>query len=138
MQFRDITIDQSTGSFILRIVFSNPDKTLLPGMFVQAILETGINKQAILIPQQAVARNAKGRPTTLTIGQGDKIEQRQLELGQALGDKWLVSSGLAPGDRIVVEGTQKIKPGVVVNAIPFDGDKSSPVKSEAASAAVSK
>ncbi len=129
LQFRDITIDQSTGSFILRIVFQNPDRMLLPGMFVQAVLETGVNKQAILIPQQSVSRDAKGQPTTLTVNQEGKIDLRMLELGQAMGDRWLVLGGLAPGDRLLVEGTQKVRPGIAVNAIPFSDTKSSEANS---------
>ncbi|OGV59088.1 MAG: efflux transporter periplasmic adaptor subunit [Lentisphaerae bacterium GWF2_52_8] len=119
LQFRDITVDQSTGSFILRIVFPNPDAVLLPGMFVRAVMEIGVNRQAILLPQQAVSRDSKGRPLALIVDSSGKVVQRILQIGQAIGDKWIVSSGLQPGDRVIMEGMQKVRPGAEVKAIPF-------------------
>ena len=118
--FRDVTVDPSTGSVVLRLVFPNPEGLLLPGMFVRAVVEEGINDQAILVPQQAVSRDPKGNPTALVVEAGDKVQQRRLALDRAIGDKWLVSSGLASGDRVIVEGTQKIRPGVAVKVIPFE------------------
>lgn len=119
LQFRDVTVDPTTGSFILRIVFPNPQGVLLPGMFVRAEVKEGINSKAILIPQQAVSRNSKGDPLALTVGPDQKVRQQMLTLDRALGDKWLVSSGLAPGDRVIVEGVQKVRPGAQVKEIPF-------------------
>ena len=120
LQFRDITVDPTTGSVVLRIVFPNPKGILLPGMFVRALVQEGINKQAILIPQQAVSRDPKGNPITLTVDSTGKVEQRALTLDRALGDAWRVTAGLAPGDRVIVEGMLKVKPGVSVKAVPFE------------------
>lgn len=120
LQFRDVTVDPTTGSVVLRAVFPNPEGLLLPGMFVRAVVREGTNEQAILIPQQAVSRDPKGNPLALIVDQENKIQQRMLALDRAIGDKWLVSSGLAPGDQVVVEGAQKVRPGASVNVIPFD------------------
>jgi len=120
LQFRDITVDPTTGSVVLRAVFPNQEGVLLPGMFVRAVVIEGTNEQAILIPQQAVSRDPKGNPVTLIVDAEEKIQQRRLTLDRAIGDKWLVSSGLAPGDRVVVEGMQKVRPGASVRVTPFD------------------
>jgi len=120
LQFRDITVDPTTGSVVLRIVFPNPNGILLPGMFVRALVQEGINKQTILIPQQAVSRDPKGNPITLIVDSNGKVEQRALTLDRALGDAWRVTAGLAPGDRVIVEGMLKVKPGVSVRAVPFE------------------
>ena len=126
-QFRDVTVDPTTGSVILRVVFPNPKSVLLPGMFVRAVVQEGVNKQAILIPQQAVSRDPKGNPLTLIVDAESKVQLRMLTLDRAIGDQWLVSSGLAPGERVVIEGLQKVKPGASVRAVPFatDGEKTS-------------
>jgi len=121
LQFRDITVDPSTGSVILRAVFPNPDKVLLPGMFVRALVEEGLNDRALLVPQQGVSRDTKGQPYALTVNGENKIEQHSLELDRAIGDKWLVTKGLAVGDRVVVEGQLRVRPGATVKAVPFDG-----------------
>lgn len=120
LQFRDVTVDPSTGSVNLRAVFPNPKGVLLPGMFVRAMVEEGINPKALLIPQQAVSRDHRGNPQTLTVDAAGNVQQRSLTLDRAIGDAWLVSSGLAPGDRVVVEGMQKVKPGATVKAVPFE------------------
>lgn len=126
IQFLDVTVDPTTGSVILRITFPNPQRILLPGMFVRAIVQEGVNKEALLIPQQAVFRDPKGNAYTLIVDPAGKVVQRPLTLDRALDDKWLVSSGLAPGDRVIVEGLQKVKPGVSVKVIPFEnGEKNS-------------
>jgi membrane fusion protein, multidrug efflux system len=109
LQFRDVTVDPTTGSVILRIVVPNPDYTLLPGMFVQAIIREGVRDQAILVPQQAVSRDPKGNPFVLLVNDKNEVEMRPITTEQALGDKWLVSSGLASGDRVIVEGMQKVQ-----------------------------
>jgi membrane fusion protein (multidrug efflux system) len=120
LEFRDISVDQMTGSVILRTVFPNPNGVLLPGMFVRAVVKEGVNKQAILLPQQAVSRDPKGNPLVLIVNADGKVEQRMLGLDRAIGDQWLVASGLAPGDRVIVEGMQKARPGAEVKAVPFD------------------
>jgi membrane fusion protein (multidrug efflux system) len=121
LQFRDVTVDPTTGSVILRVVFPNPKGVLLPGMFVRTVVEEGVNERAILIPQQAVSRNPKGNPVALIVDAEGKVQQRMLTLDRAIGDAWLVSSGLASGDRVIVEGMQKVKPGASVKVVPFEG-----------------
>lgn len=118
LQFRDVTVDPTTGSITLRLVFPNPNNILLPGMFVRALVQEGINRQALLAPQQGVARDTKGLPYAWIVGKDEKVEQRALELDRAIGDKWLVTSGLEAGDRIIVEGLQKVRPGDRVRAVP--------------------
>jgi len=119
LQFRDVTVDPTTGCVILRGVFPNPEYTLLPGMFVRAIIKEGINEQAILVPQQGVSRDRKGNPLSLIVDAGGKVQQRMLTLDRAISDKWLVSAGLAPGDRLIVEGMQRVRPGAAVKVVPF-------------------
>jgi membrane fusion protein (multidrug efflux system) len=120
LQFRDITVDPTTGSVILRIVFPNPKGMLLPNMFVRAVIQEGLHKNAMLIPQQAVSRDPKGNPFTLTVDIGGKVEKRQIKLDRAVKDAWLVESGLADGDRGIVEGMLKIKPGMTVKTVPYE------------------
>ncbi|MBE3098906.1 MAG: efflux RND transporter periplasmic adaptor subunit [Planctomycetes bacterium] len=120
LQFRDVTVDPTTGSVIVRAVFPNPKGLLLPGMFVRAVVEEGVNNQAILVPQQAVSRDQKGNPVALIVDAEGKAQPRMLTLDRALGDQWLVSSGLAQGDHVIVEGMQRVRPGAVVKEVPFD------------------
>jgi len=120
LQFRDVTVDPTTGSVILRIIFPNPKGYLLPGMFVRVVLEEGVNPKALLIPQQAVSRNPKGDPVALIVDAEGKVQQRMITLDRAIGDAWLVSAGLAPGDRVIVEGMQKARPGTSVKVVPFE------------------
>ncbi|OAT19327.1 membrane fusion protein of RND family multidrug efflux pump [Buttiauxella gaviniae ATCC 51604] len=114
LEFSDVTVDQTTGSITLRAIFPNPDKTLLPGMFVRAQLEEGTNPNALLVPQQGVTRTPRGDASAMVIGKDDKVEVRNITAAQAIGDKWLVTSGLKDGDRVIVTGLQKVKPGVQV------------------------
>lgn len=123
LQFRDVTVDATTGSVILRIVFPNPDKVLLPGMFVRAVVKEGIAEQAILVPQQGVTRDPKGNPVALVLDGKGKVKQCRLTLDRAMGDKWLVSSGLSSGDRLIVEGMQKVRPGATAKAVSFKSAK---------------
>ena len=118
-QFQDVTVDQTTGSVILRFVFPNPEAALLPGMFVRAMVKEGINEHAILIPQRAVSRDPKGNPMTLIVDAESKVSLRMLTLYRAVNNNWIVTSGLAPGDRVIVEGMQRVRPGASVKAVPF-------------------
>ncbi|HOL72904.1 MAG TPA: efflux RND transporter periplasmic adaptor subunit [Bryobacteraceae bacterium] len=120
LQTRDVTVDPTTGTVTLRMLFPNPNHVLLPGMFVRAIVQEGVSEQAILVPQQGVTRNVKGLPVAWVVNSENKVEERVLELDRAIGDKWLVTSGLNPGDRLIVEGMQKVRPGVPVKAVPFE------------------
>jgi membrane fusion protein (multidrug efflux system) len=120
LQFSDVTVDPSTGSVILRVVFPNPENILLPGMFVQTVIKEGANEQAILIPQQGVSRDTKGNPFALIVDAESKAAFRPLTLDRAIGDKWLVSAGLAPGDSLIVEGLMMLRPGTMVKATPLN------------------
>lgn len=120
LKFSDVTIDSSTGSFILRMVFPNPKNTLLPGMYARALVQEGIVDNAILAPQQGVSRDPKGNPVAMVVDKESKVELRMITVDRAIGDKWLITSGLAAGDTIIVEGTQKVRPGIPVKAVPFN------------------
>lgn len=122
IKFRDVTVDQSTGSFILRMVFPNPEYVLLPGMFVRTATKDGIIEEAILVPQQGVMRDMRGNAYALLLNNADKVEQRMLKLDRCIGNKWLVKSGIKPGDRMIVEGFQKIRPGAPVKVINVDAE----------------
>jgi len=119
LKFSEVTVDQSTGSITLRAVFPNPKQVLLPGMFVRAVVEEGVNEQAILVPQRGVSRNPKGEAVALVIGAEDKAEPRPIKVVRTVGDNWLVSEGLKTGDRVIVEGVQRARPGTTVKAVPF-------------------
>jgi len=121
LKFRDISVDPTTGSVILRAVFPNPDGELLPEMFVRAVVTEGINEHAILVPQQGVARDPKGDPFAWIVDSEGHAQIRGLVLDRAVGNKWLVTDGLAPGDQLIVEGLQSLRqPGTPVKAVPFD------------------
>jgi membrane fusion protein, multidrug efflux system len=120
LQFKGVTVDASTGSVIIRAIFPNPNSFLLPNMFVRAVMKEGVDEKALMIPQQAVARDPKGNPVALIVDAEDKVRQRQLTVDRAIGDQWLVASGLAPGDRVIVEGRQKVRPGASVRTVPYE------------------
>ncbi|WP_431223459.1 multidrug efflux RND transporter periplasmic adaptor subunit SdeX [Serratia sp. L9] len=116
LEFSDVTVDETTGSITIRAIFPNPNDGLLPGMFVRARLDEGVRSDALLVPQQGITRNPRGEATAMVVGADDKVELRTLTAAQAIGDKWLVTAGLKPGDRVIVTGLQKIRPGVQVKA----------------------
>ena len=118
LKFRDVTVDSTTGSVTLRVIVPNPKNLLLPGMFLRAVVQEGINNEGILIPQQAVSRDPMGNPVTLIVDSEGKVAQRMLTLDRAIGGRWLVTSGLAPGERVIVEGVQKVRPGAAVKIVP--------------------
>ena len=120
LQFRDVSVDPSTATVILRMVFPNSNGVLLPGMFVRTAVKEGVNEQAILIPQQSVTRDPKGNPMVMIVNAAGTVEPRMLKLDRAIGDKWLVTSGLAVGDRVIVEGLLKARPGTTVRTVPFE------------------
>jgi membrane fusion protein (multidrug efflux system) len=136
LQFSDVSVDPSTGSVILRSLFPNPDRILLPGMFVRALVKEGDMDNAILVPQQGVARNPKGEAVALVVNGDDRVEQRRLEVDRAIGDQWLVTSGLAVGDRLVVEGLQKVRDGdpVKVYIIQEQGESAAKTPDQASEA----
>ncbi len=119
LKFSDATVDPSTGSQVLRMVFPNPGQVLLPGMYVRAIVEEGVAEQAILAPQQGVTRDPKGNAIAMVVDAAGKVQQRTLKVDRAVGAKWLVLEGLGAGDRLILEGLQKIRPGMAVKVVPF-------------------
>jgi membrane fusion protein (multidrug efflux system) len=128
LQFQDITVDPSTGSVTLRITFPNPKGILLPGMFVRALVQEGINKKAILVPQQAVVRDPRGNFIVLLVDAKGIVQPRPITVDRAIGSDWLVSSGLAPGETVIVEGIIKAKPGTLVKTVPFENGATAPDK----------
>lgn len=132
LEFSDVTVDQTTGSITIRAIFPNPNDALLPGMFVRARLDEGVRNDALLVPQQGVTRNPRGEATALVVGADDKVELRTLTATQAIGDKWLVTAGLKAGDRVIVTGLQKIRPGAQVKA--QEADSQAPAQSQPESA----
>ncbi len=120
LKFQDVTVEPTTGSVLLRLVFPNPDHELLPGMFVRAVVEEGVNETSILAPQQGVTRDPRGNPMAMVIGADGKVERRALQLGRALGNRWLVVEGLAAGDRLIVDGLQNVRPGIPVKAVAVE------------------
>ncbi|SDA25924.1 efflux RND transporter periplasmic adaptor subunit [Sphingomonas sp. NFR15] len=120
LRFADVTVDPTTGSQIIRALFPNPNGLLLPGMFVRASLVEGTQAKAMLVPQRAVSRDEKGQPTVLVIGAGNKIEPRTLVSNRTSGDNWIVTGGLKPGDKIIVEGAMMLRPGMPVQGTPWN------------------
>jgi len=134
LEFSGVTVDVGTGSVELRTVFPNPDHLLLPGMYVRAVLEEGVTEGALLVPQQAVTRDAKGNPVVMVVGDGNKVEARMLKIDRAIGEKWLVSDGLRAGDRAIMEGLQNVRPGAEVKVVPFGEKTSAPTGPNGSSA----
>jgi membrane fusion protein (multidrug efflux system) len=117
LQFAEVTVDPTSGAVTLRAVFPNPKQTLLAGMYVRAILEEGVRSGALLVPQQAVTRDPRGNGVALVVGADGKVAPRILTIDRAVGDQWLVTAGLAAGDRVIVEGLQKARPGAPVTPV---------------------
>ena len=121
LTFADVTVDPTTGTFLLRVLAPNPDHLLLPGMYVRAVFSIGTREDGVLVPQQAIARDPKGHTTALVVGKDGKVELRQVQVSRTVGDKWLVDSGLGAGDRVIVERLQKVRPGSPVQATEAQG-----------------
>ena len=124
LAFSEVSVDPTTGSFALRVVVPNPEHILLPGMYVRAIVGTGTRQSGLLVPQQGIARDPKGHTTAMVVGQDGKVAVRPVRVSQAIGDTWLVEDGLAAGDRVIVEGLQKVQPGATVQ--PTEAGAKSP------------
>ncbi len=118
IQLTEVTVDQSTGAVALRAVFANPDRLLLPGMYVRAVIDEGVDSNGILAPQEAVTRDRKGAPSVRLVNAEGKLETREVVATRAIGADWLVSSGLEPGDRLVIEGAPNARPGTAVDVVP--------------------
>lgn len=117
LAFSEVSVDPGTSSVTLRAVFPNPDQELLPGMYVRAVIEQGVDRDAILLPHRAITRDPRGTALAMVVGEGDKVEARTLTVERALSEGWLVSDGVAPGDRVIVEGLQRIRPGAQVSVV---------------------
>ena len=117
LQFQEIAVDESTGSVTLRATFPNPDGILLPGMYVRALMDEAVNEKALLVPQQGVQRDPKGNATAFIVTSENKVETRTVKTERAMGDMWLVSSGLSVGDKVIVEGSSKVREGSSVKAM---------------------
>jgi len=137
LEFSDVSVDPGTGSYLLRIKVPNPDRTLLPGMYVRALVGNGVRPQGLLVPQQGIARDPRGNATALVVGKDGKVENRVVQASRTIGDKWLVDGGLVAGDRVIVEGLQKVQPGMPVQATEMTttpaGAAGTPVAGAAAS-----
>ncbi len=120
IEFAEAMVDENTGSVTLRAKFPNPDETLLPGMFVRVNAPQVVLPKAVLAPQQGITRDPKGRATAYVVGKGDVAELRTVTTGQTIGDQWLIVDGLEAGDRLIVEGTSKIRPGATVKPAAVD------------------
>jgi len=120
LQVTDITVDPATDAVTLRAVFPNPSGELLPGMFVRATIVEGVNPAGLLAPEAGVSHDQKGQPTALVVNAKGVVEQRQLQVQGTVANKWLVTAGLRPGDRVIVEGAQSVEPDATVRAIPAD------------------
>jgi membrane fusion protein, multidrug efflux system len=114
LEFSEVTVDEGTGSVTLRALMPNPERLLLPGMFVREEIQEGVRQSAVLAPQQGISHDQKGEPNALVVGPDNTVELRTLKTDRAIGDQWMVTSGLKPGDRVIVEGIQSAKPGAKV------------------------
>jgi membrane fusion protein (multidrug efflux system) len=131
LQFTDITVDPATGAVTLRAVFPNPDGLLLPGLYVRATVIEGVQESGLLASQQGVARDDKGQPTALIVDAAGKAQLRNLRVSRQVGNQWLVTEGLRPGDRLIVEGLLNAKPGEAVRAVPAGSPPTRPPASAA-------
>lgn len=138
LKFSEVTVDQSTGSITMRAVFPNPKQTLLPGMFVRAVVEEGVSEHAILVPQRGVSRNPAGNAVVMVVGAEEKMEPRVIKVDRTVGDSWFVSDGLKAGDRVILEGLQKARPGMPVKAVPFGSSPAAPPAGAPKTAAANK
>jgi len=118
LKFQDVTVAPTTGSVTLRMVFPNPEGILLPGMFVRAVVEKGVDENTIVVPQQGVSRDPRGNAVAFVLGPDGTVQDRTLELGRALANRWLVIQGLAAGDQLIVDGLQRVRPGAKARGVP--------------------
>ena len=114
LRFAEVSVDEATGSVTLRAEFPNPDALLLPGMYVRALINTGLDPNAILVPQKAITRNSKGEAVAMLVDVNNKVEMRPVTTAEVIDNQWRITSGLTAGDKLIVEGLQKIRPGAEV------------------------
>lgn len=132
LQFTDVTVDPTTGNFLMRVLVPNPEGLLLPGMYVRAVIDEGVVQHGVLAPQEGIEHNPRGEATALVVDARGKVEERHVEIARAVGHSWLVDSGLAAGDRLIVVGVQKVRPGMSVRAVESTSGQSSAPSSTAA------
>ena len=118
IEFTEVTVDETAGTVTLRARFPNPQGLLLPGLFVRVEAPQGVVPGGILAPQQGITRDPKGDATALVVGPGNRVVERNVTAAQAIGDKWLITTGLKAGDRLIVTGTGQAQPGLVVKPVP--------------------
>ncbi len=131
LRFSGVQVNPATGAITLRATVPNPEGLLMPGMYVRAVLETGMSEKAILAPQQAVTRDPAGNARVLVVSADDKIESRRIVTGAAVGNRWEVLSGLAAGERILVDGSQRVRAGDKVRPVPWEAKPAPPAKNSA-------
>ncbi|MDX1549774.1 MAG: efflux RND transporter periplasmic adaptor subunit, partial [Lysobacter spongiicola] len=122
LAFSEVSVDPDTGSFGLRVLVDNPDEVLMPGMYVRAVIGSGVRENAILVPQQGIARDPKGNTTAMVVNAQGLVEARPVQVSRTVGSDWLVEGGLVAGDKVIVEGLQKIRPGAPVQATEAGAD----------------
>lgn len=118
LQFSDPAVDETTGSVTLRAVFPNPEGEILPGMYVTALLDEGSQQNVLMVPQQGITHNEQGKATALILDQENVVQLREINAVKAVGNQWLVTAGLRPGDRVIVSGLQRIRPGSKARVLP--------------------
>jgi membrane fusion protein (multidrug efflux system) len=138
MEFTDVTVDPTTGSYALRVRVPNPDNFLLPGMYVRAMVDMGLRPDGVLAPQQGITRDSKGQAVAMVVTPEGKVEQRTVQTSHTIGDQWLVDEGLRAGDRVIVEGLQKVQPGGDAKAVEAGVTATGPDASPPAKAAAAR
>ncbi|KRG44261.1 hemolysin D [Stenotrophomonas pictorum JCM 9942] len=135
LEFSEVSVDPATGSYGLRVRVDNPEQVLMPGMFVRAVLASGVRPDALLVPMQGIARDPKGNTTAMVVDGEGKVALRPVTVSRTVGDKWLVEDGLKAGDKVIVEGLQKIGPGMPVQATEKGAEAAQPAAAPAAAPA---
>jgi membrane fusion protein (multidrug efflux system) len=122
LEFHEVSVDQATGSITLRAKFPNPHDVLLPGMYVRAVLDEAVDKNALLAPQQGITRDARGNALAMIVDGGNRVEERSVVTGRAIGSDWLITSGLSAGERLIIQGLNKVHAGDPVVPVSMDAD----------------
>ena len=135
LEFSEVSVDPTTGSYLMRVRVENPDQVLMPGMFVRAVLGSGVRPNALLVPMQGIARDPKGDTSAMVVDAEGKVAVRPVKVSRTIGDKWLVEDGLKAGDKVIVEGLQKIGPGMPVQATEKGAEAAKPAAAPAAAPA---
>ncbi|AMJ56283.1 MULTISPECIES: efflux RND transporter periplasmic adaptor subunit [Stenotrophomonas] len=135
LEFSEVSVDPTTGSYLMRVRVENPDQILMPGMFVRAVLGSGVRPNALLVPMQGIARDPKGDTSAMVVDADGKVAVRPVKVSRTIGDKWLVEDGLKAGDKVIVEGLQKIGPGMPVQATEKGAEAAKPAAAPAAAPA---